>query len=883
MHALPRPQSSLIANGLACLLATCAAAQSAEDGAAATGARTDKALLEEITITASTGTLIRGVAPTGTNTIGLDRNAIAELAPTSTNDLLANVAQVTNMFNTAPTPGATIGLPFNRPNIRQLGASGGSTTLLLLNGHRMVSSGVLQTSPDASVIAPAVLDRVEIVPDGGSSIYGSDAIGGVINFLTRREVEGVELSAQQGFGDHYDSTDINLTAGTQWDKGSAYLSYNYTDNDETLGRDLDWVYQDHSPRGDTDFRVLFCNPGTITAAGQNYRMQDSAPGENRCDETDVLSVFPKATNDRVFGTVEQALSDTLVFDMTGYFSDRKTVTSGMGAANGTGVRGMGTITAANPYFRPIATETSQSVNFNYSEVFGDALDSTVKLDAWMLTPRLLWEFSDDWRLSTSVNYGQSTNKVENEQISSAAETAALAGTTPDTALNPYDVAQTHPQVLDAIRDFMLYGSADQSLLQVRSVADGTAYALPTGDVKLALGVEYMEEDIDARQGEGPADNLQLFSAGDSRDIGSVFGEVIVPIMNGNAGLLDLSLSARYDDYSDVGSTTNPKVGLSYHPIDELTLRGNWGTSFHAPSLADMGDSVDSRVTTLPISPLLAPGANPLDFLRPTWIIAGGNPDLKPEEADTFSFGFDWLPTSERLDGLSVSATYYHVDFTDQLTLPPFLEPGFFENASFQEFYIVNPTLEQVQDIAGGMRVENGTDVESQYAAAPPYILFDARRTNLGSVKVDGIDFDVHYATPVRDAVLLAGVAGSYALDRDERPADGAATENGLEYGVSRLQLVAQLGWSRGPASANLRVNHNSGYDADPQVKVHGFTTTNLFAAYVFEGSGWRGDTTVSVNVDNLLDVEPPYYNNITGFANGSTLGRVVYLGIAQKF
>lgn len=877
------PKTNAFVNGLAVLLVSGASAAAEPEGTESTAPKTEKQVLEEITVIATTGTLIRGVAPTGTNVIDLDRNAITELAPTSTNDLLANVAQVTNMFNTAPSPGATIGLPFNRPNIRQLGASGGSTTLLLLNGHRMVSSGVLQTSPDASVIAPAVLNRVDVVPDGGSSIYGSDAIGGTINFLTRREVEGVELAAQQGFGDHYDSTDINLTGGLQWDEGSAYLSYNYTDTDDVLGGDLDWVYQDHTPRGGTDYRVLFCNPGTITAAGQNYRMQDRAPGENRCDETDVLSVFPKATNDRVFGAVEQSLSDTLVFDMTGYFSDRKTVNSGMGAANGTGVRGMGTITAANPWFSPVATETSQSLNFNYADAFGDALDSTVKLDAWMLTPRLLWEFADDWRLSSSVNYGQSTNKVENEQISSQAETAALAGTTFETALNPYNVAQTNPQVLDSIRDFMLYGSADQELLQVRSVADGTAYTLPTGDVKLAVGVEYMEEEIDAKQGEGPSNALRLVSAGDSREIGSVFGEVIVPVMNGSAGLLDLSLSARYDDYSDVGSTTNPKVGLSYHPIDELTLRGNWGTSFHAPSLADMGDSVDSRVTTLPISPLMAPGSNPLDFLRPTWIVAGGNPDLKPEEADTFSIGFDWLPKSDVLDGLSVSATYFYVDFKDQLTLPPFLEPGFFENTSFQEFYIVNPTLQEVQDIAGGMRVENGTDIESQYAAAPPYMLFDARRTNLGSVKVDGIDFDVHYVKPIREGTLFTGIAGTYALNRDEKAVDGDPTENGLEYGVSRLQLVGQLGWSQGPVNLNLRVNHNSGYDADPGVEVNSFTTTNLFASYLFEGAGWRGDTTLSINVDNLLDVEPPYYDSITGFANGSTLGRVVYLGIQQKF
>ena len=137
-----------------------------------------------------TGTLLRGVAPIGTNVIGVTRQEILETGAASSNDLLASIPQVGN-FGTVPVGTAAFGLPIVRPNIRNLAAAGGSSTLVLLNGHRMVGAGVLQTSVDPSILPPEVIDRLEIVPDGGSAIYGSDAIGGVINFITRNRFNGV--------------------------------------------------------------------------------------------------------------------------------------------------------------------------------------------------------------------------------------------------------------------------------------------------------------------------------------------------------------------------------------------------------------------------------------------------------------------------------------------------------------------------------------------------------------------------------------------------------------------------------------------------------------------------------------------------------------------
>src|SRR6185436_2627764 len=127
------------------------------------------------------------------------------------------------------------------------------------------------------------------------------------------------------------------------------------------------------------------------------------------------------------------------------------------------------------------------------------------------------------------------------------------------------------------------------------------------------------------------------------------GELLVPIVgapNARAGLrgFDVSLSLRYDDYSDVGNTTNPKIGFTWRPFESLSVRSNYGTSFHAPSLADTSNTIDSRITFLPISPWRTANSPASDLFRPTFFISGGTPTLEPEEADTYSIGVDFRPS-----------------------------------------------------------------------------------------------------------------------------------------------------------------------------------------------------------------------------------------------
>src|SRR4051812_42306379 len=158
----------------------------------------DKSAVSEVVVT---GSLIRGVAPVGTTVLGVTEQQIEQLGVVSTNQILANIPAITSQFNAQPVNQTNIGLSIIRPNIRNIGASGGNTTLVLVDGHNVVGAGILQTTPDSGVLPPGVLQRVEVVPDGGSSLYGADAVGGIVNFITKKKADGFEVAGHYGVAD----------------------------------------------------------------------------------------------------------------------------------------------------------------------------------------------------------------------------------------------------------------------------------------------------------------------------------------------------------------------------------------------------------------------------------------------------------------------------------------------------------------------------------------------------------------------------------------------------------------------------------------------------------------------------------------------------------
>jgi iron complex outermembrane recepter protein len=845
--------------------------------------------LQEVVVT---GTLLRGIAPTGTNLISVGQPDIQASGAVSTNDLVAKIPQLST-FNTVPTGTANFGQPIIQTNIRGLGASGGTTTLTLLDGHRLVGAGILQTYADPSIIPPGVIEKVEVVPDGGSAIYGSDAIGGVVNFITRKHFEGVEVTGRYGHADDFNTADTNITAGHDWGSGSALISYAYAWHDDVLGIERGYYTNNLTAHGGPDNRATNCYPATIVANRVSYALPGLVPNtQNRCDQTDYTDIFPREQRQSVFATLNQTLSDSLSLTVQAYWSLRNTET----ADRNTQVLGAsGTINSTNPYFQSVAGETSQTVDFAFDPAFGRSFHDPAKFASYGVTPTLTWNLPGDWQLRAMANYGRSTNETQEYLLNTSAINAGLAGTTVQTALNPYNVSATTPAVLAGIRDDRNLSDAWQEMRELRVVADGTLLTLPGGNMKLAVGSEYHYENVSPYLLDGPSSSPTTVRDYASRNIKSAYGEVFVPFIGKENALpgvqaLELSASGRYDKYTDVGSTTNPKFGLNYRPITDLLIRGTWGKSFHAASLEDEGNTVDTRITLIPVSPFRVAGSPFSDFLRPTLFISGGS-DLKPERATTWSLGGDWTPQS--VDGLRLSATYYNVYYYNAIGLGQFfLGAPYFADPNNARFYILNPTQAQVQAEAAGIRIDNFPSIASVYSSgAAPYVLFDARRYNLGTIKQSGIDFDESYRYRSGFGVWTAEIAGSYTLQRETQSVINSPFVDNLANGTPKLHFSASLGWQLGGFGARATAYYSGGYPVlglEPQTRVASFMPIDFFLNYDFSGGGVLKDTSLLLNLENAFNRAPPYYNAnpgvpTTGAGAVSTYGRLISVGFRKKF
>lgn len=884
----------------------------------------EQAPAEEIVVT---GTLVRGAAPTGTSVIGVNQADIQASGATTVTQLLQTVPQFAS-FNTLQTPvGGTNSVTTNRPNLRGLPSSnlnGAASTLILVDGHRVVGMGIQTTSPDLDTIAPGAIARVDIVPDGGSSIYGADAVGGVVNFITRKTFEGVAVDGRFGFADNYKTWDVNATVGKTWDGGGIYVSYNHSAHDALLGRDLDYVRQFASG---TPYSVpvtgVECRTPNIQVVGNTdiygLPLAPSAAARrnqpNQCDYSDLASVYPSEHRNSVFASLVQDLSDDLNFELKTFFTDRKQrSTDGF-------FHSTKTVAAANvPAQYVIGAPADQRVSFAWGP--DDAVGQRIHLQAWGVTPSFTAKLGGGWQAKLLFNYGESTTTA----IASAFNDTALNNAIAAGQFNVYDPTSSTPAALAAISNWESFGQAKQTQLQVRGIVDGSLFDLPGGAVKVAIGAEYMRETLRTQKGNAvpgfensgfaasgfiqTVAALPIFNA--SRNVKSVFGEVVAPLAADVWGAkeLTLSLSGRYDDYSDAGTTFNPKVGLTWKPIDQLRIRGQWGKSFSAPSLANSANAdpatanwSTSAVFNRFVPPSVYTLLNNLGYLSPTinnsnvLTVGGGSNNLKPQTAHTWSVGADVDP----VEGARLSLTYWNVKYENLIgsTLGTAAgNPAQFLS-QFLTSYTINPSQTDINNALAGVSIVNGSPA---CVSAPTctYILILTGTQNLGKFHQAGLDFSVSYGTDTSFGSIDASWGGTYLLHRDQSIAAAAPLINQFPSGYSRLNWRGQLGANVGNLRAQVAWSYTSGYDFAPataglagfypaQSHVNAFNTVDLFFKYDFAGEGALKDLALTLGVNNLLDAEPSVryvggsVNSQLGYANGSTVGRLVQLGFSKKF
>jgi iron complex outermembrane receptor protein len=887
-----------------------------------------------------TGSLIRGAAPVGSNLIAVGQETLESSGATSSNELLATIPQVTNYFNTLPAVDLNIAanqIQISRPNLRNITprAAASSATLILFDGHRIATAGTRQASVDPDVIPSGAIERVEVVTEGGSATYGADAVAGVINFITRKRFDGVKVDARYGFADDYWQFDANATIGKDWGSGSAYISYTFTKNRALFGRDRDFVRSlDYSRLPYTPLGRS-CDAANIRFAdGTNYAVQNlTTPGLNVCDTSDDSSVIPAAVRHGVLASLYQELSPTTSVETKAFYSERTTKTYGT-------YRGTVTIGPNNPNFRPIpgraTPNANQSVDFSFGPVLGrGTAESRILIQEWGVSTELRQHLGDNWQVRGLFNYSRSNTQYNQPGVNSARLAAAGNCTTgtancplsPSAALNPYDIASTRPELLADLIDNENAAQAKDELLDLRLITDGSLFTLPGGAVRLAVGYEFMKDRLQQRE----VSNVRLGGLSTtpyklySRQVHSLFGEVNIPLFgpeNASPGFESLVISAqgRWDSYSDFGSTFNPKLGVSYKPVDWLTLRGNWGTSFTAPTPLDQLNQT-SQASFFGFAFFIRPedrlaGVNSASGTMLS--VQGSRPNLQPQTAETWSLGFDVDPPF--FPGLRASVSYYNVKFDNIISIPTpndgiFINfPGNIQTSNvlapatgFSEAYL--RALYAPGGLLAGALNGQGAVEEAINAGRPVYAIVDFRVGNFGIVKVEGLDFSVNYRTEFGFGSLDLGVNGNYVLSRKSQESPGAplvdlVSGNAVTRvdGSPRFSLQTIAGATIGNLRAQVTWNHTSGYPIPPtpliamqptpqvpvQTRIGAFDTVNLFFKYdLNREAGLMKDLSFTLNVNNVFDQDPPVAlrTNSTdlGYANGFTLGRMFIFGVSKRF
>jgi iron complex outermembrane recepter protein len=719
-----------------------------------------------------TGTHIRGSTDSAFPITVYNREMIESSGASTLQDFIQKIPQ---NFNGGASEHTISGISGGGNAANVVNATG-VATLVLINGHRVAPGNTEGNFVDVSMIPLYAVERVEVVTDGASAIYGSDAVGGVVNIILGRNLDGAETRARYGSVTSGSSQEkqVGQTLGHSWDTGSAQLIYEYLDR---------------TP---------------LNASSRSYTQTAAEP----------FMLLPEQVRHGVFFSADDSVSDDIQLLAEGTYSHRST--------------------------------------YNDRTLFDIPQRTSSTIDSYSASTGARFDLSRGAQLELTGSYAAS-----------------------DTQYAFVPAGATQPEFQDR---------AKSQIVSVDAKMDGRAFSLPAGDVRYAVGAQFRREEFDY------TDQVAMTEFEPSRQVGAAFAEFRLPLAgSADAGtvarLLELTLADRMEHYSDFGFTNNPQIGLIWRPFEDLKARATYGTSFRAPLLNDL-NPVPFEVVPFPVPDPSTGG------VTNTLAVFGGNPDLKPEKARTWTAGLDFSPHAA--PDFRASATYYEIRFTDVTTDPefsvdvtnvlseePILGPSIIQRS---------PSAAHVQQLAATPGYANLFGIDLSTIGA----IFDSRVHNLSSERTRGLDLDAAWTAQTTAANVELGLNGTYILRFDTQFTPNASTVSILStaYNPVDLRMRARAIIRRGGLTFASFVNFTNSYQVDDSAtarEIPSWTTVDATAKYFFNSErGPLADASLLLSVTNLLNKAPPfvpnpvYSINFDG-ANANALGRVISIQLSKRW
>jgi len=627
------------------LLALAAIASFVSQAAMAQSTGGADSALESVVVT---GTSIRGINVIGSNIITVDPATIATQAPATLEQLFNAIPALSN--SGAPPQGPN-GTSYFSANIHGLGASASNATLEVIDGRRIVGGGTAHSQIDPGIVPVIALQRVDVLADGASSIYGSDAVAGVVNLITRDRYQGVEVTSQGGIANNYSTYNAGLLMGQDWGKGWVELAggLTYQSSLDKAARPFT-ATANYTSFGGLNGGSANCAQATIQPAGSKTAyytpVTSTSPytltaSNAPCDYSGQGNELPqeKRYNGMIKG---QETFGNVVLSGTFIYSVRRDNTKISPTASTISATAFQTGAQANPFYvnPPSVSTTTQTVDFNAegiiplgtTETGSSTLNSTVRAD---------WNVDDNWLLSLTDTFGADNsysytiggfcsscallalNGTTNTSGSTTASSVPAVNTialnslplTTATALDVWSPPATN-QTSAAVRQTLVAGNSYTTNLNNQNQAtlsiNGDLFRLPAGMVKLAAGVEHYNAGLQAivttPNNTGPDTRSPVIKGTQTgqytfeRVVDSEYLELAIPVISPSMDIpfvqrLDVDISGRHDFYSDVGGTSNPKYSGTWLVMDGFKLTSSYSTSFVAPALDLIGDKNQGYVTS----------------------------------------------------------------------------------------------------------------------------------------------------------------------------------------------------------------------------------------------------------------------------------------------
>lgn len=646
----------------ALLLVLSAAPAFAEDAAQPSAPAADTQERIEVTGSHIRRTDVEGVAPVQTVT----HEDLKKKAYDNLGDVVRDLG--VNSFGSGTVSGNSTAPGNADISLRGLGAD---NTLVLLNGQRLPQDAVSGTV-DINLIPMAAVDRIEILKDGASAIYGSDALGGVVNIITKKDFEGTEISASQtsplanSFRNNGGrQTNLSVVNGINKEKLNIVTALNFKLDSSVYSADRPWSNRGFSNIGspatyysmDTDgspTTKTFASPNcpansvvyTISGAHCQFKYSDYAEETPKVSQIGALSEAHYEFNSDWRGTARVNYvhrdAQTIAAPSPGDVTIPASQVSSFnlpGAVAGQDVDAQTRLTALGNRVTDVKTNS-----------YGALLGATHQL-------------GNDWQLDLNTTFNLVHTNLQG--VSGFATSTGVQSAVTSGAYNPFAAVGSQG---DASSAAYVPSEISQSLLTgVEAKASGKIAEVGAGDVGLAIGLlanyANYNDQADAQTLAGNVLGNAGSSGGGHRTSEALYSELDIPLVQKK---LEAQVAGRFDHYSDFGGTVNPKIGLLYHATPSLLFRTSAGTGFRAPLLTELNAAKSIGYPSFIDAYACAKNSLACGAQTDAQVTSGGNPNLKEETSKSltagtvfapngdFNIGTDWFLTKiENIPGIDL--------------------------------------------------------------------------------------------------------------------------------------------------------------------------------------------------------------------------------------